>query len=108
MEVGGQLHIPAVLTLGQKPASYWVGGWVGPRIWLGGVTKRKSCPVANRTPLVRAVTELCSSTHSTAVIRVVAPCWKQLGQQLFGLAHILNSEVVIVVYVTLRLTVVDS
>jgi hypothetical protein len=35
MEVSGQLHVSAALSL-------WIGGWVGVRVGLNAVTKRKN------------------------------------------------------------------
>jgi len=37
MEVSGQLHTPASLF----PCNYWIGGWMGPRVGLDAVWKRK-------------------------------------------------------------------
>jgi len=36
MEVCGH-HAPAALTQGNNPGSHWGGGWVGPRVLLGGL-----------------------------------------------------------------------
>jgi hypothetical protein len=42
MEVSGQYHAPAALPPGKEPHStHWIGGWVGPRISLDDVEKRK-------------------------------------------------------------------
>jgi hypothetical protein len=38
MEVSGLLHDPAALTMGKSDL---IGGWVGPRVGLGMVEKRK-------------------------------------------------------------------
>jgi hypothetical protein len=37
MEVSGQFHAPATLP----PSTRWIGGWVGPRVGLNAVEKRK-------------------------------------------------------------------
>jgi hypothetical protein len=36
MEVSGQLHTPAALSLGEEPTPgvYWLGHWVGPKAGL--------------------------------------------------------------------------
>jgi hypothetical protein len=41
MEVSGQLHAPAALSLGKAPGIHWTGGWAGPRAVLDAVVKRK-------------------------------------------------------------------
>jgi hypothetical protein len=42
MEVIGQLHDPDALPLGKEPRStHWIRGWVGPRVGLDAVEKRK-------------------------------------------------------------------
>jgi hypothetical protein len=45
MEVNGQLHVPAALSLGTNPVTYFIGDWVGPRDGLD-VLKNKglTCP----------------------------------------------------------------
>jgi len=53
MEVCGQLHAPAEET---AFGTYLIGGWVGPRVGLDEVAKRKTpAPVRNRTPVVQPV-----------------------------------------------------
>jgi hypothetical protein len=37
MGVSGQLHSMAALA----PGTHWIGGWVGPRVGLNAVEKRK-------------------------------------------------------------------
>jgi len=42
MEMSGQLHAPAALPAGERALGIlWIGGWVGPRVGLGTVEKRK-------------------------------------------------------------------
>jgi hypothetical protein len=44
MEVSGQLHDAAALTLGENAlCTHWIGGWVGLRAGLDAVGK-KFCP----------------------------------------------------------------
>jgi hypothetical protein len=57
MEASGQLHAPAALPPRKELlATYWTGGWVGPRAGLNAVVKRKipsPCRESNpRTPIV--------------------------------------------------------
>ena len=42
MEVGDLRNFPSALSLGRRPGTHCIGGWVGPRAGLGGVEKRKS------------------------------------------------------------------
>jgi hypothetical protein len=54
MEVGGQLHDPPALHPGKEP--HWIGGWVGPRAYLGTVSKKKfQAPAEIRTPIFQPV-----------------------------------------------------
>jgi hypothetical protein len=46
MEVSGQLHVPAALP----PVPHWIGGWVGPRVGLDAVEKRKILPYRESNP----------------------------------------------------------
>jgi hypothetical protein len=40
--LGGQFHAPVILTPKETaPGTYWIGGWVGPRVSLDVVAKRK-------------------------------------------------------------------
>jgi hypothetical protein len=62
MEVIGQLHSPAALSLRERaPRTHWTGGWVGPRAVLDTVVKRKipSSPRESnpRTPIVQPVVQ---------------------------------------------------
>jgi hypothetical protein len=42
MKASGQLHAPAALPLGKRaPNTHWIGGWVGLRVTLDAVVKRK-------------------------------------------------------------------
>jgi hypothetical protein len=41
MEVSGQLHALATLTLGKNSSTYWTEGWVDPRACLDTMVKRK-------------------------------------------------------------------
>jgi hypothetical protein len=42
MESNGQLHAPATSSSGKEPpGTHWVGGWVGPRVGVHDVEKRK-------------------------------------------------------------------
>jgi hypothetical protein len=43
MEVSGQLHAPAALTVG----TYWIGGWVGPG---AGLALRKNLTLSGIEP----------------------------------------------------------
>jgi hypothetical protein len=68
MELSGQLHAPGRFTLGiRTPGIHWIGGWVGPRVCLDAVVKRKMCfhytcqdlnPVRPASNLVSILTEL--------------------------------------------------
>jgi hypothetical protein len=52
MEVGGQLHAPAVLPPppGKRPGTHCIGGWVGPRAGLDTeVTYKKLIVLSYRT-----------------------------------------------------------
>jgi hypothetical protein len=40
----GQRHAPAALSLGKRPGTYCVGGWVGPRAGLDGYEKISLLP----------------------------------------------------------------
>jgi hypothetical protein len=59
MDVSGQLHAPAVLPRGViAPGNHWIGGWVGPRIGVGAVPKRKNnitATAGNWTAVVQLV-----------------------------------------------------
>jgi hypothetical protein len=44
MGMGGQRHAPAALSLGKKPGSHCIGGWVGPRAGLDGCEKSRFDP----------------------------------------------------------------
>jgi hypothetical protein len=60
MEVSGQLHAPTALPTGKEPLiTHWIGSWVGSRVVLDSVMKRKipsprreSNP---RTPIVQPI-----------------------------------------------------
>jgi hypothetical protein len=42
MEVSGQLLAPAAFLSGERATgTHWIGGWVGPRVGLDAVEKRK-------------------------------------------------------------------
>jgi hypothetical protein len=41
MEMSGQFHAPAASPPGKNPATYWIGGSVGPKDGLDVVMKRK-------------------------------------------------------------------
>jgi hypothetical protein len=41
LEVSGQLHAPAALSLESAPGTNWIGGWVDPRAGLDDVEKWK-------------------------------------------------------------------
>jgi len=43
MEMSGQLHAPAALTLKRNFGTHFIGDWVGTRVGLDAVAKRK-CP----------------------------------------------------------------
>jgi hypothetical protein len=45
MEVSGQLHAPAALTQVKSPDNHWIGGWVGLKVGLYAVVRRKSLGV---------------------------------------------------------------
>jgi len=42
MEVSGEIHTPAALLPGKEPGTHWIGGWVGPRVGLDAVAKRRN------------------------------------------------------------------
>jgi len=45
MEVGNQHHSPVTLHGGKTPATYEIGGWVGPSAGMDDLEKRNfSCP----------------------------------------------------------------
>jgi hypothetical protein len=53
MDVSGQLHASTALPPGDRaPGTHWIGGWVGPRVDLGAVEKRKilHCMESNTAP----------------------------------------------------------
>jgi hypothetical protein len=56
MEVADQLHAPAVL-LPRYPYIHWIRSWVGFKIGLNAVKKRKKnlAPAGNRTPAGQSV-----------------------------------------------------
>jgi hypothetical protein len=61
MEVSGQLYTVAALPLGKEPApaTYWIGGWMGPRAALDAVEKKTifcSCHELNPDYLVMHTT----------------------------------------------------
>ena len=41
MVVGGQSHAQAALSLGKRPGTHCIGGWVGPRAGLDGCGKSR-------------------------------------------------------------------
>jgi hypothetical protein len=41
MEESGQLHVPSVVTRGESPGTYCIGGWVGSIAGLDALKKRK-------------------------------------------------------------------
>jgi hypothetical protein len=53
--VSGQFHAPTALPLGKRATgTHWIGGWMGPRVGLDEVEKRKkSCTAGNRTRAVQ-------------------------------------------------------
>jgi hypothetical protein len=53
MEVNGQLHDPAALPPEKRtPGTNWIGGCVGPRIYLEAVAKEKFLALAgSRIPI---------------------------------------------------------
>jgi hypothetical protein len=60
MEMNVQLHVAAVLRWERATGTHWIGGWVGSRVGLDAVEKRKfeTCPsspqpVAIQTELSR-------------------------------------------------------
>jgi hypothetical protein len=54
--MGGQLHASTALPRGKStppppPSTHWIQGWVGPRVGLEAVEKRKiSCPCQEQNP----------------------------------------------------------
>jgi hypothetical protein len=45
-EVNGQLHTPAALPLGERGTdTHWIRVWVGPRVGMDAVEKRKFLPL---------------------------------------------------------------
>jgi len=51
MEMNGQLHALAALPSGRAPGTHWIGGWVGPRVSLDAVVKRKfPAPARTQNP----------------------------------------------------------
>ena len=42
MEVSGQYHTPAALPPGEDFGIHWIGGWVGPKVGLDILEKKKS------------------------------------------------------------------
>jgi hypothetical protein len=64
-EVSGQLHVPGRFTPTEiAPGTYWIGGWVGPRVVLDAVVKRK-IPSPRRESNPRNVFSLVSDFFST-------------------------------------------
>jgi hypothetical protein len=67
MEVSGQIHGPAALPPGSRAAdTHWMGGWVGPRVGLDTVAKRKSyiTPTGIWTPVVQPIASSLSCPDS--------------------------------------------
>jgi len=60
MEMNGQLHVPAALSLG----THWLEGWVGSRGGLEAVAKRRvSCP-CSESRIVQWYSAACSGGSS--------------------------------------------
>jgi hypothetical protein len=59
MEVSSQIYVPVALSTGKRvPSVHWVGGWVGLRVGLDAVKKRKNSfhfLAGNLTPAVQPV-----------------------------------------------------
>jgi hypothetical protein len=61
MEESGQLHAPVALPPGKEPlGTLWKGGWVGPRVGLDVVEKKKSCTAGNRIRVVQPAVRRCA------------------------------------------------
>jgi hypothetical protein len=72
MEVSGQLHAPVALLSGERaPGTHWIGGWMGPRVGLDAVEKRKimQCRVSKPDRLARS-----STLIPTEGSRLLFPC----------------------------------
>jgi hypothetical protein len=56
MEVNGQLHAPAVLLPGKEsPDTYWIGGWVSPRVGRTLWRRKNLARTQNQTQAVQSV-----------------------------------------------------
>jgi hypothetical protein len=72
MEVNGQLHTPAALPPGKDPpGTRWIGGWVGPRVVLEAVVKKKKFQApAGKGVNYEALHEILSIPPTTSSIWV--------------------------------------
>ena len=66
MEVGGQRHAPAALSLGKRPGTHCIGGWVVPSAGMDGCGKSRPHRDSISGPSSHRIQEILKTTVVSA------------------------------------------